>query len=119
MAKNKFPDNQLNLLNDFDAAENTEHKTGQLQEEESVVDRAIRGIYEKIEAARERRKREDEKKWAEMNLEKIRSEIGAEQPAAAAEEDAKTPSDDYVEPFTPAEEYYGRWNQFRKHKNKK
>lgn len=88
MAKSKFPGSQLNLLNDFAAAENPkleaektapietpETEVAQPPEKESAADKAIREIYEKIEIAKAKQKREDEGKWVETSLKKIRAQV--------------------------------------------
>ncbi len=122
MAKNKQPDNQLDLLEEFAAtekpkvevsAEKLSQKTESPVDKESAADKAIREINEKIDAARAKRKKEEEGKWAETSLKKIRTEIEAEQtPAKPTAEESEL--SDYIEPFTPADEYYGRWNKYRK-----
>jgi hypothetical protein len=105
------PDNQLNLIADFEAVNREPQVKESKENKEAIADRVIKEIYKKIELA-EQKARDKEKKITMVSIKGIREEIKKEEGA-----ETKEPKDEYIEPFSPSEEYYGRWNKFRKRKN--
>ena len=122
MTRNKPDKNQLDLLKEFSEAEKLSVPS---MPEESAAGKAIREIYEKLVVAEQNKKRKEEDKLVSISLKNIRAEIEAEQSdkikeAKETKED-KEPKEEKVakndeEAFKPGDEYYGRFNKFRKSK---
>ena len=116
MNRNKSDKNQLDLLNEFSDAEKLFIPPAT---EESAADKAIREINEKLVVAEQNKKRKAEGKWVETSLKKIRAQIEAEESdktkKAKEIKEEKVAQDD-EEVFKPGDEYYGRFNKFRKSK---
>ncbi len=110
MGHNKSDKNQLDLLKEFSKAEKI---SAPILSEESAADKAIREIYEKLAVAEQNKKRKEEGKWVDTSLKKIRSQIETEERDKVRE--VKETQDD-EEAFKPGDEYYGRFNKFRKSK---
>jgi len=116
MTGNRSDKNQLDLLNEFSEAEKLSVPS---LPEESAADKALREINEKLDVARQKIKRKAEGKWVETSLKKIRAQIEAEESdktkkAKETNEERVVKDDD--EAFKPGDEYYGRFNKFRKSK---
>ena len=114
MISQKTDKNQLDLLKEFS---DVEKLSVLVPPEESAADKALREINEKLVAAEQNKKRKEEGKWVDTSLKKIRSQIEAEQGARTKEakevKETKVAKDD-DEAFKPGDEYYGRFNKFRK-----
>ncbi len=125
MRSSKQPDNQLNLIDEFEAASRPPVPEKSKEEKDAVADRVIKEIYKKIEIAAQKAK-DREKKITMVSIKDIRDEIKKEKTNAEeqsvikkAEEVNEKITLDETEAFTPAEEYYGRWNSFRKPRTKR
>jgi hypothetical protein len=107
MVSQKTDKNQLDLLKEL---VDDEKISVPVPPEESVADKALREIFEKLAVAKQNKKRKEEGKWVDTSLKKIRSQIEAEQSNISKE------AKDDDEAFKPGDEYYGRFNKFRKSK---
>lgn len=117
-----FKDTQLNLYEAFDNAEKIDSRTPE------EIAEGIRTKIAQVEIAREeKRKQTLSDKYANLRgksfkeiaenskreeletakkLAQTRAEINNE---SEYPEKPKTEDDDFIEPYSPAEEYYGRW----------
>lgn len=123
MRLNKQPDNQLNLIDEFEAASREPVPEKIKEEKDSVAERALEEIDKKIEIATQKVKKRDNKTTM-VSIKGIREELEKEKNSFEAPEvntkvvASEKITEDDTEAFSPAEEYYGRWNSFRKTKKR-
>lgn len=111
MARNKSDNNQLDLLKELAEAEKSSAPVlPEIAPEESAADKAFREIFKKLDEAEQNKKRKEEDKLVSISLKNIRAEIKPEQ--SDKTKGTKEAKDD--EAFKPGDEYYGRFNKFRK-----
>lgn len=104
-------DNQLDLFVNYSPEEPPKEEKKEELSNDEAANRAIKSIYEKIEASRQAAK-EKERKVGALSL---KEELGKiEKNTDLPKQENASEDDDWVEPFAPSEEYYGRFNQFRK-----
>jgi len=116
MARNKPDKNQLDLVKELADAENL---SALPISQESAADKALREINEKLVIAEQNKIKKEEGVWVDTSLKNIRAQIEARERDRITE-DKETNEERVVkdddEAFKPGDEYYGRFNKFRKSK---